>query len=818
MTRKTKILMLSDHPLSTSGVGVQARYLIQGLIATGKYSFRCFGGAVKHDNYDTLKVNDDFVIKPTNGFGDKNLLRMTLAVERPDVLLLFTDPRFFIWVWEMEDEIHQVCPIAYNHLWDGPPWPEYNRVLYESTDLVNCINYPTYDMVRQRFPEKTNYIPHAVPKEIFHPISAEESLRLRERVLGKERLDHFVVTYVSRNARRKMPSDVIISFKQFLTALEAKEGHRKASLVMHTDPLDPEGPNLHHVIDMLHLKEHVIFSKDRIGFPEMNSLYAISDTVVNRSCFPAGTNVASSEGFKHIEDVRVGDLVMSHTGQLRRVVDTMTKPYTGTMRHLIVTNNDPIDCTDEHPIWAIKRTKLQNTLKSILGNPKGLIRDHVTKAMVDELVEFVPAMQLEKGDFCVYAARQDDELPVPSFDLTRYIDATSHAQQEVINGNIVLKNTTRQGNNTALCTPASVKLTPALAYVMGNWIADGTTNGFSVAFNTKDEAKMIMLERMLAEAFNGIASHRFKSGRNCTLINPVNGAIISRFVNDVYGAYSSGKHAPTFMFTASKKVKQAFIAGLMAGDGCVLTHPQQGTKMSRYRTISSQLALELKDLLASLGYCVSMSYDDNSSGYNKTGKIWCLEWRDRTNGYNGSCHSWNVEGTYILETVTSVESVEVSDVPVYNLEVETDNTYRLQGLTVHNCNEGFGLPTLEMMMTGKPIIALKTGGLTRQVEDHETGEQYGIGLEPEVRTLVGNQMVPYIYEDFVSHETVAKAFMQLYEMGPEKRAELGKRAMAHAHKDYDIERLIGDWDTSLTKLTGEWNSGKKPARWEKVEI
>src|SRR5579871_1796504 len=66
---KKKILMLSDHPLSTSGVGVQARYLITGLIQTGKWSFRCFGGAVKHDNYNTIKVNDDFVIKPTNGFG-----------------------------------------------------------------------------------------------------------------------------------------------------------------------------------------------------------------------------------------------------------------------------------------------------------------------------------------------------------------------------------------------------------------------------------------------------------------------------------------------------------------------------------------------------------------------------------------------------------------------------------------------------------------------------------------------------------------------------------------------------------------------------
>jgi len=414
VVEKKKILMLSDHPLSTSGVGTQARWLAQGLINTGKWTFRCFGGAVRHENYDTVKVNDDMIIKPTNGFGDKNLLRLTLAAEKPDVLLLFTDPRFFLWAWEMEDEIHQVCPIAYNHLWDNPPWPEFNRILYESTDLVNCINYPTYDMVHQRFPEKTNYIPHAVPNNIFFPLPEDDKVRLKNMILGKDRADHFTVLFVSRNARRKMPSDVIISFKQFLVELEKKHGHRKATLVMHTDPLDPEGPNLHHVIDMLHLKEHVVFSKDRIGFPEMNSLYNICDTIVNRSC-----------------------------------------------------------------------------------------------------------------------------------------------------------------------------------------------------------------------------------------------------------------------------------------------------------------------------------------------------------------------------------------------------------------NEGFGLPTLEMMMCAKPIIALKTGGLTRQVEDFETKEQYGIALEPEVRSMVGNQMVPYIYEDFVSHETVAKAFMKMFEEGPDGRAKLGAKARAHAIKDYSVDKMISEWDRTLTDLTNTW---KNDNRWEAIEI
>jgi glycosyltransferase involved in cell wall biosynthesis len=375
------------------------------LTGTGKYAFRCFGGAVRHDNYETVVVNPDFVIKPTNGFGDKALLRKTLAQLRPDALMLFTDPRFFIWVWEMEDEIHQICPIVYWHLWDNPPWPDFNRPFYESTDLINCINYPTYEMVKERFPEKTNYIPHAVPSDLYGPISKEEAKKFKVALLGKEREDHFTCLYVSRNARRKMTSDILFSWKMFLEDLQVKTGEKKATLVLHTDPLDPEGTNLFQVIDMLGIKDNIIFSKERIGFHEMKALYNMCDTIVNRSC-----------------------------------------------------------------------------------------------------------------------------------------------------------------------------------------------------------------------------------------------------------------------------------------------------------------------------------------------------------------------------------------------------------------NEGFGLPTLEMMMCGKPIIALKTGGLTRQVEDPETGEQFGIGLDPEVRTMIGNHMVPYIYEDFVSHETVSKAFMKMFDMGPEERERLGTRAMERAKKEYSMDRVIKDWDRTLTETIDNWKS------------
>jgi len=133
-----------------------------------------------------------------------------------------------------------------------------------------------------------------------------------------------------------------------------------------------------------------------------------------------------------------------------------------------------------------------------------------------------------------------------------------------------------------------------------------------------------------------------------------------------------------------------------------------------------------------------------------------------------------------------------------------------------SCNEGFGLSTLEGMYCGKPIVAIKTGGLTRQVINWETGEEYGVPMEPDVKCLVGSQLVPYIYEDFVSHETRANAIWKMYEWGPEKRAAVGARAREYALKEFSMNRLVGEWDRTLWKTLEEWPS--RHALWSEASI
>ena len=314
---KYKVLVLSDHALSPSGVGVQTRFLVNGLIQKGCWSFRQLGAAIKHEDYDLIKVSEDFLIKPIDGFGSPEIIRNLLVTEKPDVILLFTDPRFFVWLWQIEDEIHQMCPIAYWHVWDNKPYPKFNNNFYEATDLINCHSYHTYEQVKEHWPDRTNFIPHTLPNDVFFRIKDRSFVKdTKEKFIGKDRGDDFVALWINRNAKRKRPGDLLLSWKMFLDSIEEKDGRKAATLIMHTDPYDQEGPNLAEVVKELEISNNVIFSDKRLGFKEMNLLHNMSDCCISLS-------YAEGFGLSTLEAMQCGNpIIAPKTGGLtRQVVD-----------------------------------------------------------------------------------------------------------------------------------------------------------------------------------------------------------------------------------------------------------------------------------------------------------------------------------------------------------------------------------------------------------------------------------------------------------------------------------------------------------------
>lgn len=313
---KLKILILSDHAMSPSGVGVQTKLLIEGLLKKNKYTFLQLGAAIRHDDLKSLKVKEDFFIKPINGFGDPNLIRSILLNEKPDALILFTDARFFEYIFKMEDEIHQVCPILWWHVWDNKPYPKFNEWIYNSVDTINCHSYLTYKLLKENLDKKSvNYIPHSYPVTDFYKIEKNNLCKEKIKILGEKNKDSFVCLWVNRNCKRKRPADVVRSWSIFINSLSDKEKNN-CILLMHTNPNDKAGVNLFAVIEELNMKNNVLISSSLLEKEVLNILYNISDCTIN---------ISFNEGFglTTLESMMTGTpIIASKTGGLTyQVID-----------------------------------------------------------------------------------------------------------------------------------------------------------------------------------------------------------------------------------------------------------------------------------------------------------------------------------------------------------------------------------------------------------------------------------------------------------------------------------------------------------------
>ncbi len=286
-----KIITISDHPLSPSGVGTQTKYFIEALLGTGEYEVFSIAGAIKHGNYDMISPEQyagKWKIMPVDGYGTKELIRELLHYEKPDCMWIMTDPRFYQWLWDMSDEIRSVCSLVYYHVWDNYPYPKFNKPSYDCNDKTVAISKLTYDILKTLSPGTDPvFLPLAVDQEFFKKRTDPGPRELKKQVYQNtpQRKDNFTVFWNSRNARRKQSGSLIYWFKDFLDIV----GHDKANLIMHTDVKDPHGQDLEAIISELGLTNgEVVFSTSKVDSGMLSMFYNFSDCTIA---------VSDAEGF-----------------------------------------------------------------------------------------------------------------------------------------------------------------------------------------------------------------------------------------------------------------------------------------------------------------------------------------------------------------------------------------------------------------------------------------------------------------------------------------------------------------------------------------
>ena len=302
--KKKKILLLSDDLRMFSGIATQSKEFVLGTI--DKYDWVQLSGAVNHPENGKIidmstSIRDEFGIDnaylklyPISGYGNPDLLRNVLEIEKPDAIIHFTDPRFWIWLYNMEHEIRQNIPIMYYNIWDDLPDPEYNKYFYKSCDLLLAISKQTYGINKRLLPEyedwQIKYLPHGINQEKYFKLNKNDfKLKQFQQKFGLDN-DKFKLLYLNRNIRRKQPGDFVLAYTEFLNKLSTFE-RDNCCLVIHAEPVDDNGTDIRALTKQFMPEQSVIFTYDiRTGFndDEMNYLYNSVDVYMN---------IASNEGF-----------------------------------------------------------------------------------------------------------------------------------------------------------------------------------------------------------------------------------------------------------------------------------------------------------------------------------------------------------------------------------------------------------------------------------------------------------------------------------------------------------------------------------------
>ncbi len=224
-------------------------------------------------------------IYPVNGYGSPELIRQMMDIEKPDAIMFFTDPRYWTWLFQMENEIRKKVPMIYLNIWDDLPAPLYNKSYYESCDTLMAISKQTLNINKLVLGDKAadkilRYIPHGINEKIFFPIIVQDTLALeaKKKAVFGDNMPEFVVFYNARNIRRKCTSDLIAAYSIFCEKI-GKEKAKKCALLMHTQVRDDNGTDLDAVKDLLCDPEYVrvVFHDARIAANEVNWLYNMSD-------------------------------------------------------------------------------------------------------------------------------------------------------------------------------------------------------------------------------------------------------------------------------------------------------------------------------------------------------------------------------------------------------------------------------------------------------------------------------------------------------------------------------------------------------------
>ena len=381
-------------------------------------------------------------------------------------------------------------------------------------------------------------------------------------------------------------------------------------------------------------------------------------------CFPKGALVLSTNGFVPIEEIREGDLVLTHKGHWKKVLKTGSQTADTLVLH--GEGSAGIECTPNHPFL---------TREEIKTNHNGiLLQDHE---------EWTDAENCQNKFWAnIYGM---DQLDIPLIKGMRRTDSVS-----------LLNN-------------------PEFWYFVGRWLGDGC-----LSYTEKYKDKRILLSCDFRD-FEHLKNHLDRSGLHFTYHKSrteyncyFNSISMYDWLETYFGKDTDNKTVPVWMFSVPSEIRNAFLDGYTDADGSFFQEQDaDGKDYGHYQTttVSRSLAVGLKILFEQSGSFVSFekygpkvdfAWEDNPVTIPQLYVIKTMS-ESRESVHKDQC-VWN--------RVRKIEEGR-KNIPVYKLMVEDDHSYTVDGIIVKNCQD---YSVAHSLATSKGIEG-KKGVLWWQIRD-----------------------------------------------------------------------------------------------------
>lgn len=355
-------------------------------------------------------------------------------------------------------------------------------------------------------------------------------------------------------------------------------------------------------------------------------------------CIRGDQMVSTERGLVPIKDVRVGDMVLTHEGRFRKVIDARMTGIHGTMN--VHTPMNDLVCTHNHMI--LTRFRLYSN-----GKSKG---DHRFRRFTEPY--WAPAASLTKDNYVGFPINSKEVIP----------------EWEGLEE-------TRSDGRVYVYNDISAMLdNPDFWYLCGRYVADGwqrTGGGVVIAIGKGKEGHMERLTRL----FNGTASEE----RTCVKLQ-IPRVELGAFCDRMFGHGAENKFIHQSVQDLPVGLLREFLQGYVDGDGHV------SDSCVSVSSVSERLIRDLQAVVAKVTHmCPKYTIVHRSKTAVIEGRevsqkdSHTLRWNRAVNKQDKSFY----EDGVIWMPVRRIETLNPT--MVYDLEVEGDHSFVASGMIVHNC-------------------------------------------------------------------------------------------------------------------------------------